>query len=132
MGILIYQVGIFITIQIFAFFGKSSRNTAIVLISIFTLLQVFTSSLMIIQFITIFISYVFSNSILSESKNTVNHTNISQSKKEDISYNNYDWVSPPSRPDWLIEDEESIKKREEGLKELYNEYLKKKEGESKL
>lgn len=62
MAILFYQLGIFIVIQVAASFGKNSRNTAVVLVSIFTILQVFTSGLMILQFITIFVSYSISNS----------------------------------------------------------------------
>lgn len=58
MAVLLYQIGIFIAIFIASFFGKNSRNTAVVLISIFTLLQVFTSWLLILQFITIFVAYV--------------------------------------------------------------------------
>lgn len=69
MGIIFYQIGIFIAIQIAAFFGKNSRNVAIVLIGIFTLLQVFTSELMILQFATIFFAYLFSNKILEKDIN---------------------------------------------------------------
>lgn len=69
MGIFLYQIGIFIAIQIAAAFGKSSRNVAIVLISIFTILQVYTSGLMILQFLTIIVSYYFSKSIVESDKN---------------------------------------------------------------
>tara|TARA_B100000678_G_C18152021_1_gene479343 strand:+ start:520 stop:1161 length:642 start_codon:yes stop_codon:yes gene_type:complete len=65
MTVLIYQIGIFIAVQVAAVFGKSSRNTALILITIFTLLQVFMSWLLILQLITIFISYQFSKKILS-------------------------------------------------------------------
>ncbi len=68
MGILLYQIGIFIIIQISSLFSKTSRNTAIILISIFTILQVYTSGLMIIQFLTILISYWFSNSFIFDDK----------------------------------------------------------------
>ena len=57
MAVLIYQIGIFLAIQIASFFGKSARNTAIILIVLFTLLQVFMSWLLVLQLITIFISY---------------------------------------------------------------------------
>src|SRR5690606_34714557 len=60
MAVLLYQIGIFAAIQIASQFGKSSRNTAIILITIFTLLQVFMSWLLLLQLITIFISYNFS------------------------------------------------------------------------
>ncbi len=45
--------------------GKNSRNTAIALISIFTLLQVFMSWLLFLQFFTIIISYIISNNWFS-------------------------------------------------------------------
>lgn len=65
MGILFYQIGIFIAIQVATLFGRKSRNTAIVLIGIFTLLQVHTGELMVLQFFTIILSYWFSeNKIL--------------------------------------------------------------------
>ena len=63
MAVLLYQIGIFIAIQIAAMFGKNSRNTAVVLISIFTILQVFISWLLILQIITIIISYNISNNL---------------------------------------------------------------------
>jgi len=75
MGILLYQIGIFIAIQVAAFFGKSSRNIAIILISIFTLLQVYTSGLMILQFITIFVSYIISKNIIGNNDNTTENSN---------------------------------------------------------
>ena len=65
MAVLLYQVGIFIAIQLAAMFGKNSRNTAIALISIFTLLQVFMSWLLFLQFFTIIISYIISNNWFS-------------------------------------------------------------------
>jgi hypothetical protein len=72
MGILLYQIGIFIAIQLSTFYGgKSTRNVAIILITIFTLLQVFTSQLMILQFITIFISYLVSKNILGKSNGKI-------------------------------------------------------------
>lgn len=72
MGILIYQIGIFIAIQIAAFFGKSSRNVAIILISIFTVLQVYTSQLMILQFLTIIVSYFVAKNFFDNKKENSN------------------------------------------------------------
>lgn len=77
MAIFFYQIGILITIQISAFFGKYARNVAIVLISIFTILQVFTSGLMILQFITIFISYIMSEGIIDGNKKHEAEKNLS-------------------------------------------------------
>ncbi len=63
MEVFLYQFGILIAIQIAAMFGKNSRNTAVVLISLFTILQVFMSWLLLLQFITIYISYNISNNL---------------------------------------------------------------------
>jgi hypothetical protein len=68
MAVILYQIGIFIAIQIASQFGKSARNTAIVLITIFTLLQVFMSWLLLLQLITVFISYNFSKQWFQEKK----------------------------------------------------------------
>lgn len=73
MGIIIYQVGIFIAIQIAAMFGRNSRNTAIILISLFTILQVYTFGLMFFQFITIGISYYFAKKWFSKNDNSINN-----------------------------------------------------------
>lgn len=75
MAVLLYQIGIFLAIIIASTFGKKSRNTAVILISIFTLLQVFMSWLLLLQFFTIFIAYQISNSFLSK------QTENSQSQK---------------------------------------------------
>jgi predicted membrane protein len=61
MAVLIYQIGIFLAIIISAAFGKKARNVAIILISILTVLQVFTFGLMALQFVTIFVAYYFSS-----------------------------------------------------------------------
>ena len=86
MDILLYQIGIFIAIQIASLFGKSSRNVAIVLISIFTLLQVFTSGLMILQFATIFISYIISNNILESQNNASKKSEVKSQMKSDVKF----------------------------------------------
>ena len=83
MAVLLYQIGIFIAIQIAAMFGRNSRNTAIVLISIFTILQVFMSWLLLLQFITIYISYnVSNNSLSNKNENQGNHA-----QKKTIQFN---------------------------------------------
>ncbi|WP_341220151.1 pentapeptide repeat-containing protein [Polaribacter atrinae] len=69
MGILIYQIGIFIAIQLSAYFGKNSRNIATIIISVFTILQVFTNQLMILQFCTIAISFFLSKTLFSVENN---------------------------------------------------------------
>lgn len=62
MAVILYQIGIFLAIYIASRYGKKSRNTAIILITIFTILQVYMSWLLILQFITIIFSYYFSES----------------------------------------------------------------------
>jgi hypothetical protein len=71
MEVLIFQIGILLIIIICGFFGKSARNTATVLFLIFTVIMVFTSRLMIIQFITIGLAYLISNSISGDRKKLV-------------------------------------------------------------
>lgn len=66
MAVLLYQVGIFLAILVASSFGKKSRNTAVILISVFTLLQVFMSWLLLLQFFTIFIAYQISNSLINK------------------------------------------------------------------
>ncbi|MBJ98539.1 MAG: hypothetical protein CMC87_11340 [Flavobacteriaceae bacterium] len=66
MAVFLYQLGIFLAIIIAAKFGRKTRNTAVILISIFTILQVFMSWLLLLQFFTIFLSYQISNSFLSD------------------------------------------------------------------
>ena len=72
MAVLFYQIGIFVVIQISAIFGKNARNTAIVLISLFTIIQVFMSWLLILQFITIYISYEISKGLIPKDSKTKN------------------------------------------------------------
>ena len=66
MAVFLYQLGIFLAIIIAAKFGRKTRNTAVILITIFTILQVFMSWLLLLQFFTIFLSYQISNSFLSD------------------------------------------------------------------
>ena len=61
MNVLLFQLGIFITIVIASFFGKKTRDTVVVLISIFTLVQVFMSWLLLLQFVTIFIAFMITD-----------------------------------------------------------------------
>ncbi|WP_313100856.1 hypothetical protein [Epilithonimonas sp.] len=68
MGIILYQIGIFIAIQISSFYGRKARNVAIVLIVIFTFLQVFVIWLMLLQFITILLAYWTSKGIIDNNK----------------------------------------------------------------
>lgn len=85
MHVLAYQVLIAIIIFISTFFGRFLRNITVLLLCLFTLFQVFTSWLVILQFITITISYFISesNSYLNDNKSKkreLNSTVISQNK----------------------------------------------------
>jgi hypothetical protein len=81
MGIFLYQIGIFIAIQLSTFYGgRGTRNVAIILISIFTILQVFTSILMFLQFGTVIISYFVSRNILGETNGELIDTIIEESE----------------------------------------------------
>jgi hypothetical protein len=84
MAVLFYQIGIFLAIIIASKFGQKSRNTAVILISIFTVLQVFVSWLLILQFVTILIAYQFSNSILHKDTNKESSQN-----SDRISFSDY-------------------------------------------
>lgn len=84
MAVLFYQIGIFLAIIISSNFGKKSRNTVVILISIFTILQVFVSWLLILQFLTVLIAYQFSNSIIHKKNNKKNSQNFNS-----ISFSDY-------------------------------------------
>ena len=58
MNVFLFQLGVFLTIVIASFFGRKTRNAVVILISIFTLVQVFMSWLLLLQFVTIFIAYM--------------------------------------------------------------------------
>lgn len=60
MEVLIYQIVIAVLILVAGTFGKKSRNIVTIIICLFTLIQVFTLKLAVLQFITIFVAYVFS------------------------------------------------------------------------
>jgi hypothetical protein len=66
MAVLLYQIGIFLAIIIASKFGRNNRNTAVILISLFTILQIFISWLLLLQFLTIFVAYQYSNSLLNQ------------------------------------------------------------------
>ena len=60
MEVLIYQVVIAVLILVAGTFGKKSRNIVTIIICLFTIIQVFTLKLAVLQFITIFVAYVLS------------------------------------------------------------------------
>lgn len=65
MAVLGFQIFFILLIALSSFFGKSTRNWIILISVIFTIFAVFTSGLMIIQFISIFIGFLISESIFS-------------------------------------------------------------------
>lgn len=57
MEIFIFQIAVFAIIFLSAFFGREALNKTVLIVSVFTLLAVFMTWLIILQFITIVISY---------------------------------------------------------------------------
>jgi hypothetical protein len=66
MEVLSYQVFFIIFIALSSLFGRTARNWVVFISSIFTIFAVYTSGLMIIQFISIIIGFLISESILSK------------------------------------------------------------------
>ncbi|NDP25969.1 MAG: hypothetical protein GZ087_00875 [Flavobacterium sp.] len=60
MEVLIYQIVIVILILAAGAFGKKARNVVTIIICLFTIIEVFTFKLAVLQFITMFIAYFFS------------------------------------------------------------------------
>lgn len=81
MEVLIYQVVIAVIIFVAGAFGKKTRNVVTFIICLFTVVEVFTFKLAILQFITIFIAYVLS--IGYEEKKTEEKT---LKKKDEFNY----------------------------------------------
>ena len=76
MEILIYQLIIGGSILVSSFFGKMFRNIVTVIVSIFTLCNVFSDGLMILQFATIFFAFQFSQKIMHNENNEVENSKI--------------------------------------------------------
>lgn len=68
MSVILFQILIFLAILIASKFGRKTRNYFLVILSIFTLIAVFTTALMVIQFFTILFGYFTTNSILAENE----------------------------------------------------------------
>lgn len=66
MAVLGFQIFFILLIALSSLFGKSTRNWTILISIVFTIIAVFTSGLLILQFISIFIGYLISESILSK------------------------------------------------------------------
>jgi uncharacterized membrane protein SpoIIM required for sporulation len=66
MEVLIWQIGVLLTIVIIGFFGKSARIGITAFAVLFTIVMVFTSGLMILQFATIGLGYWLSDSLVKE------------------------------------------------------------------
>lgn len=81
MEVLIYQVVIAVIILIAGGFGKKTRNVATFIICLFTVVEVFTFKLAILQFITIFLAYAFSSGY-EEKKDEFNYYVVEKKKEE--------------------------------------------------
>lgn len=66
MEILIYQISIIAIICFSALFGRNVRKLTMLCIAIFTIFQVFVMWLGVLQFITIFIGYLISDTFLND------------------------------------------------------------------
>jgi len=66
MAVLGFQIFFILLISLSSFFGKATRNWLVLISVIFTIFAVFTSGLMILQFISIFIGFLISENILSK------------------------------------------------------------------
>lgn len=78
MEVLIFQIAIFFIILISGYYGNYSRNIVTILLVIFTIVMVFTTKLMVIQFLTIGVAYFISTS----SKSKTSQKSISPDKDE--------------------------------------------------
>ena len=61
--VIYFQTAIFIAIVFVGFFGDSARNGITVIAGLFTIVMVFTSALMLLQFGTIIFAYIVSVSL---------------------------------------------------------------------
>ena len=77
MEVLIYQVVIAILILLAGSFGQKTRNVVTLIICLFTIIEVFTIKLALLQFFTIFVAFLYS-------KNYEDKKNIKQ--KEEFNY----------------------------------------------
>lgn len=74
MEILVFQISIFLIIVFAGYKGKIYLNLISTLIILFTITMVNTDKLMIIQFITIVLSYLFTLNKIEANKNTTKTT----------------------------------------------------------
>ncbi|MGL2994455.1 XAC2610-related protein [Flavobacterium sp. TSSA_36] len=77
MEVLFYQVGIAILILLAGNFGKKTRNIVTIVICLFTIIEVFTLKLALLQFFTIFVAFLYSKN--QEEKKIIE-------KKEEFNY----------------------------------------------
>lgn len=86
MGVLLYQAAIFIIIIFSGYSSKKSLNTATIIIVVFTLFHVFVPWLMVLQFVTIGVSYVVARGLTirnKEQKESIYKYNKSSVKKDE-------------------------------------------------
>ncbi|MFI8379599.1 hypothetical protein [Leeuwenhoekiella sp. NPDC079379] len=82
MEVLVFQVGIFLAIIVLGAFGKKIRNGALIFFSVFTVVMVFTSGLMILQFLTIFLAYLVTDGLYSKKEENINDVYIPQKNND--------------------------------------------------
>lgn len=95
MEIFIFQIAIIAVIFLSAFFGREVLNITVLIVSVFTLLAVFMTWLIILQFITIVISYFLAvPQINRQEQITERQFNYRQNNAESGSSNNSGCFSP--------------------------------------
>jgi len=92
MEIILFQIGVFVAIIIIGLFGKKARIGICVFLLIFTMLAVFTSGLMMLQFITIGLGYWASSAMAPKSvpkEHKLKHWSENYNSKADYHFSNY-------------------------------------------
>ena len=69
MEVLLFQICLFIIILFSGIFGRKARNWTILIAILFTVIMVFMTWLLILQFITIFIAYLISETYIENKSN---------------------------------------------------------------
>ena len=69
MEVLSFQIFFIIFISLSSIFGRTARNWVVIISVVFTVFAIFTSGLMILQFLSIAIGFLISESIISKIEN---------------------------------------------------------------
>lgn len=114
MEVLAFQIVIFIIIIVAGLASSSARNITVGLIALFTIIMVFSSPLMIIQFATIIIAFIISKSFENEK---VENKPISKTNVHSL-YRNEHAYPDPSYSNGFLEHYERLEKKIELKKKI--------------